>query len=238
MYALLKEVLLQLLRVPEAPPEIPADGHARVDVYRASPRYLTYRYVLLALSLTTTVVPLALAVGALLVTGKAWAIALAALLALGGVATVFFGYAATRLDYELRYYIVTDKSLRVREGIFTVREVTLTYVNVQNVSLQQGPLERLFGIANVVVETAGGASAASSKERGRGGGHEGVLTGISNAEEVRDLVRGCLGQVHRQAGLGDPDEALAAHAALGDAELPVLREILDEARALRRHLAG
>ena len=32
-----------------------------------------------------------------------------------------------RVDYDLRYYVVTDRSLRVREGAWNVREMTITY---------------------------------------------------------------------------------------------------------------
>jgi membrane protein YdbS with pleckstrin-like domain len=237
MYPLLKRVLLSVLRVPEAPPEIPADGHSRVDVFRASPRYLTYQYLKLGLGLASSLTAVGVLAVVALFSGRTWGAALAVALGVFWIAKAFVLYAATRLAYEMRYYIVTDKSLRVRHGVLTVAEVTLTYVNVQNVSVEQGPLERFFGISNVVVETAGGRSGRHGDHPGSGSGHEGVLEGIGNAAEVRDLIRGCLARVHRQTGLGDPDEATAhSQPALGTAELPVLREILGEARALREQL--
>jgi hypothetical protein len=66
-----------------------------------------------------------------------------------------FSLAAARLNYEMRWYIVTDRSLRLREGIFGVREMTLTFANVQNIAIRQGPLQRALGLADVVVRTAG-----------------------------------------------------------------------------------
>jgi len=33
------------------------------------------------------------------------------------------GWMIVRLDYELRYYVVTDRSIRIREGAWTVREI-------------------------------------------------------------------------------------------------------------------
>ena len=50
-----------------------------------------------------------------------------------------------RLDYELRWYIVTDRSLRIREGIVRINELTLAFANVQDVSIQQNPIQRLLG---------------------------------------------------------------------------------------------
>ena len=49
-----------------------------------------------------------------------------------------FSFAVLRLDYEKRWYIVTDRSLRIREGVLNVREMTVMFANIQNVSVMQG----------------------------------------------------------------------------------------------------
>lgn len=54
-------------------------------------------------------------------------------------------YIAVRLDYELRWYVVTDRSLRIRHGVWVMREVTMSFANLQQVILSQGPLQRLWG---------------------------------------------------------------------------------------------
>ena len=46
----------------------------------------------------------------------------------------------TRVDFELRHYLVGDRSLRVAQGAWTREEVTLSYANVQNIEVNQGPL--------------------------------------------------------------------------------------------------
>ena len=66
-----------------------------------------------------------------------------------------------RLDWKLRWYLVTDRSLRIREGIRRVREMTLTFANVQNLQIQQGPIERILGISNLQVTTAGGGGSST-----------------------------------------------------------------------------
>jgi uncharacterized membrane protein YdbT with pleckstrin-like domain len=140
--------------------------------------------------------------------------------------TLAFGFVVIRLDYELRTYLITDRSLRVREGALHVRELTLSYVNVQNVTLEQGPLERLFGFANVVVETAGGGGQV---QQAGSTGHRAVLRGLTDAEAVRDLIRARLLTVHKTAGLGDAEDA---HHETGTLNLAQLTEVRDAARAL------
>jgi uncharacterized membrane protein YdbT with pleckstrin-like domain len=108
----------------------------------------------------------------------------------------------------MRWYIVTDRSLRIREGILRVREMTLTFANVQNITVRQGPLQRILGLADVVVRTAGGGG--SSETHGGGGTvgesmHVGKLRAVDNAVEVRDLILERLRR-WRDSGLGDPDD--------------------------------
>ena len=143
-----------------------------------------------------------------------------------------FSLAKARLDYEMRWYIVTDRSMRLREGIFGVREMTFTFANVQNIAIRQGPLQRLLGIADVVVRTAGGGGGATGHGEGDAHAgkpmHVGTLRAVDNAELVRDLILERLRHL-RDAGLGDPDDRQPAVEVLRDAA----RELLEAARALR-----
>lgn len=147
-------------------------------------------------------------------------------------------YTTMRLDYRMRWYVLTDRSLRIRAGVRNVREQTLSLANIQNVKLEQGPLERLFRIASVKVRTAGGGS--SSDRSGRDDAdkqeekslHVGWLRGLDDARDVRDRILAAVRR-HRDAGVGGPvvekedgeDPALAA-----------ARELLDEIRSWRQAL--
>jgi membrane protein YdbS with pleckstrin-like domain len=152
---------------------------------------------------------------------------------------LLISYAALRLDFEMRWYKVTDCSLRIREGVLIVREQTMTFANVQNVSLHQGPLERIFGFSNLEVRSAGGGGhAAQSPEHGGAGldMHRAVFRGLEDAAEIRDLVMERVRQA-RDGGLGDPDDvaepAPPGPAAAGG-RAAVLASLRDEAAALRR----
>jgi len=142
-------------------------------------------------------------------------------------------YVTTRLNYDMRWYVITDRSLLIREGVWIVREITLTFANAQNVRITQGPLQRYFGFSNVEVDTAGGGG--GHKESQSTSPHRAVLRGLDQAAQVRDLVLEQL-RKHRTTGLGDPDDHVAG------SHLPMdpgtLLEIWDEARKLREALAS
>ena len=148
-------------------------------------------------------------------------------------------YAATRLDFEQHWYIVTDRSLRIRTGLFSLQESTMSFANLQQVEVKQGPLQRLLGLANVRVQSAGGGA---TERPGHPGDslHTGVFHGVENANEIRDLILERL-RKFRQAGLGDPDDhhppesAAATDPTRGDA-LAAAHEVLAETRALRAAL--
>ena len=150
-------------------------------------------------------------------------------------------YTMVRLDYEMRWYIVTDRSIRIREGVTSVREMTMTFANVQNLAIEQGPVQRLLKISDLRVRTAGGGGGEHSDEeieKLAGSLHIGYLRGVDNAKEIRDSILDRLRRL-KDSGLGDPDDRAAAardHAATsptGPTTLAAARSLLAEARNLR-----
>ena len=123
----------------------------------------------------------------------------------------------------------------------------MTVVNIQNMAVKRGPLQRLFGIADLEIRTASGGGSDDDDEDSL---NRGLLQGLDNAEEVRNLLLASLRQ-SRDAGLGDPDDRPAGPAvpavsaevrAPGGAEgasvLAAASDLLAECRALRRTVAG
>ncbi|MCC6416036.1 MAG: PH domain-containing protein [Opitutaceae bacterium] len=138
--------------------------------------------------------------------------------------------AAVRLEYEQHWYIVTDRSLRIRTGLFRLQESTMSFANLQQVEVHQGPLQRLLDIADVRVRSAGGGHAESSAHGGSDL-HHAVFHGVANAPEIRDLILARL-KHFREAGLGDPDDlAPLPHQSTA---LTAAQTLLGEVRALRQ----
>ena len=233
MYELLKRISFPLLKVEETRPGAPA-GHEQDEslrTFRACPAYLQYKLFYWKLYAAGWALAVLLVSGMILAVDVRFIFLVIPLL-LFAVFKAAVLYVAARLDYEMRWYVVTDRSLLIRQGVWIVREITLTFANAQNVHVRQGPVERLFGFSNVEVDTAGGGG--KNKERGAQG-HRAVLRGLDHAPQVRDLVLDLLRR-HRAAGLGDPDDAqhqaqLPAPPTLNTA---LLGEILQEAKRLRQ----
>ncbi len=149
-------------------------------------------------------------------------------------------YAARRLDYEMRWYMVTDRSLRLRYGVWKITESTMSFANVQQVVVSQGPLQRWLGLANVEVKSAGGGAVHPKHEEHDM--HTGIFQSVTNASQIRDLILERLREF-RAAGLGDPDEKSApvmsspSISEISPGTLGAAREFLAEAKALRSALS-
>jgi uncharacterized membrane protein YdbT with pleckstrin-like domain len=235
----LRSLLLRLLRVP-ARPQPPAGDTGRVLTFRASPRYFQYRVAIWALQQLMALA--ALIGGALFLHAMASSNPSFARFTGWGVLELYawaafvvqlpVSFMVVRLDFEMRWYLLADRSLRIREGTLVVREKTMTYANIQNISIRRNPLQRIFGLATVAVRAAGGGSGAMEQKGAGAGGHthEALFDGVGNADEIREILRERIRR-HRDSGLGDPDDV--HHETGTSPALMAARELLEEARLLR-----
>lgn len=237
-----KTLLLRVLRVP-ARPQPPAGETGQVLTFRASPYYFRYRLAVWALQ---QLVALAVLVGGALffryVVGDTpplqrftgWGV-LELIAWIVFIVQLPITFMIVRLDFEMRWYLLADRSLRIREGILVMREKTMSYANIQNISIQRNPLQRVFGLATVEVRAAGGGSGGTEPGKGSGSDtHEAKFDGVDNADEIRQILRDRIRR-HRDSGLGDPDDVHDTEDDHVD-ESPTLiaaRNLLEEARALR-----
>jgi membrane protein YdbS with pleckstrin-like domain len=257
----IKAVMLHLLAVPPEP-SLPAGSAGTARVFRASRRYLQLKLLRWGAGQAATLIGLlvALAMFDLAAVGAELAVSHLRFPALAPIALAIFerieafGVIAfvvqlpltlvpIILDWELRWYIVTDRSLRIREGVWKVSELTMTFANVQEVSIRQGPLDRLFGVANVRVRSAGGGGGASAhnRENEEKSGHIGYFRGVDGAEAIRDLILERL-KKQRDAGI-EHGEAVAEAPTLpagwpAPELLDAARELLHEARTLRQSITS
>ncbi len=227
-------VLVEWLRVPDRPPQLPVAAGERVDAFQPAVGFL--EYMKLQFWITMAVISGVIFFGWLMLTVSVPVAG--ALLALPAVALVALvaavSYVALHVRYDTTWYVISERSLRIRRGIWVIRETTITYDNIQNIRVSQGPLERYFGIANLLVETAGGGG-SQDPQTGALNLNRGVIEGVDNAQQIRDLVTS---RLRRSAttGLGDEDDAImatpASRAAMSHDHVDLLREVRDAARRL------
>ncbi|MEA3208081.1 MAG: hypothetical protein QOE70_1138 [Chthoniobacter sp.] len=243
MYSVFRRACERLLRIPHDPAPPPGDD-AGTRVFRAAPLFFKFLLVRWGIGTAFTLLLVLLLFGsinfgvwvAVQDSGKPQLPALIVSVITGFIFLLLvlqrlFSLAVLRLDYEKRWYVVTDRSLRVREGVTTVREMTVTFANIQNVAVLQGPIQRVLGLADLQVETAGGGAAHADQKQLGPNLHVAWFRGINNAEEVKTLIQDRLRKL-KDAGLGDrEDQALPATAA--PALLEALRAVHAESRALR-----
>ncbi len=224
--------LVQYLRVPDRPPSLPAAGPGAV-VRSFQPslgflRYLKFWFWLFFAIMDVVILGLW---ALIMVNSRLWGfITLGPALFLA-FAPDIVAYIAIHVRYDTTWYVMTDRSLRIRRGVWTINETTATFENVQNIRVEQGPLERYFGIGRVVVETA---AAGSAGPHGGSTGSQAVIEGISNAPAIRDQIMLRVAQ-SKSAGLGDEDlraDRASTGAGWTTAHVEALRAIRDEIRAM------
>jgi uncharacterized membrane protein YdbT with pleckstrin-like domain len=247
------DALLRLLKVPPEP-HLPAGDPRSARVFRAAPNYWRLKLLQWGARQAVTLVGFLFLAGALSAApesmdinnrGRARRVPLASAMAVmrgleifavaAWVAQLPITLALLRLDYELRWYVVTDRAARLREGILNLTEMTFTLVNVQDIRIRQGPLQRLLGLADVELRTAGGSEAPMGA--GSHGGHARNLhlarfKGVGNAPAIRDLVLHRM-KAARDAGLGDPDDPAAHPEARASVLDHAIVELTRESAALR-----
>jgi membrane protein YdbS with pleckstrin-like domain len=241
MYRGLWAMLVDIFRVLPEAPTLPARDGEFIQSINPAEGYLKYLkfwfwLVLLITDIAFTVGYIAAAV-ALCLEGLWWV----ALLLLPPalfiiIAPDIVAFVAIHLKYDTMWYVMTDRSIRIRRGIWIIHEVTITFENVQNLKVQQGPLQRHFGIANLIIETAGAGSSAGGKHGSTTISNQGVIEGVSDemASDLRDRILARL-RASKSAGLGDEDRdrpRAAWRGGFSSDHIAMLREIRTELAAL------
>ncbi len=228
-------VLVRWFRVPANPPILPSGAANSARSFQPSEGFL--RYLKFYFWFGLVVIDALILIGWLAITiayPVAGAILVLPALALAVLPDIVV-YIAIHLRYDSTWYVVSDRSMRLRRGIWRIHETTITYENIQNIRVNQGPLQRYFGIADVIVETAGGGGSAGGEFGGAAfGAHHGVVEGVDNAQEIRDLILGHLRKT-RTTGLGDEvhsPEIAQGTTAWSPEQLSLLRDIRNAAHAL------
>jgi uncharacterized membrane protein YdbT with pleckstrin-like domain len=67
-----------------------------------------------------------------------------------------FSFIFANLKYNNYFYSLSDSFLLIEWGILTKKQVSIPYVQIENVNIKRTILDMLLGLAQINIETAGG----------------------------------------------------------------------------------
>ena len=122
--------------------------------------------------------------------------------------------------YKTLEYYIDSEAIKMNRGVFWKRLVTVPYVKITNVDVAQGPLQRMYRIGTIHVQTAGAGGAQGAQAELR-------LNGVRDLKGLKDIImEGVRGHKSIQ-----PDKT---EDYINDSE--ILRSILEELRAIHEAL--
>lgn len=231
-------IMGKFFKVPREAPSLPTAPGETVDSIKPSRGYLNRMRVQFFIGLTFTTI--LILIGAFAVSfadeiGHVLSILSLPIALLIEIVVAMFGYLAIHLKYDTMWYVMNNRSIRLRRGIWLIRETTITFENIQNVSVHQGPVQRIFGISNVLIETAGGGGAVDPST-GVQSTHQGLIEGVANPHRIREMIMARLRQ-SKSAGLGDEDDhhhACSTTTQFNPQHVALLRDIRDAAKNIAK----
>lgn len=149
-------------------------------------------------------------------------------LTLGGFLTQFgLTLITVWLEWRTIAYLVTDQGVQLRHGLWTVNETSLRFANIQQVVFKQGLIQRLLGLADVVVSTAGQRASGDDEDDQRK--KRGLLRDL-DAAQARSLIDAIRERLPLASGAPpEPTPTLPGPTAT----LAAAQQLLGEAQALR-----
>ncbi|HET7673849.1 MAG TPA: PH domain-containing protein [Candidatus Saccharimonadales bacterium] len=111
----------------------------------------------------------------------------------GGALLVFLlaVYVVAAISYNHFFYSIDEMGFQEEYGLLNTVKISIPYGKIQNVNITRSPLDMVFGLYRVCIETAG---SASTEEQHMVGGDttksEAYLPGVTfeQAKKVHDLV--------------------------------------------------
>ena len=156
------------------------------------------------------------------------------------VAPDVFAYVGIHLRYDTTWYVLTDRSLRIRRGILTIHETTISFENVQNVEVRRAGAALLRDRRRPGDDRRRRCGLARARRQTSSlGAHKGILQGLDDAEAVRNQIlppasTDAIGGARRRAYQKHlpPRRGSGRGPASRERHVSVLREIRDSVRRL------
>lgn len=68
---------------------------------------------------------------------------------------ILFCYIWARLTYRFWSYQFTEDALKIEKGVIWKKYISIPYKKIQNVDIYRGVLDRIFGLSDIHIQTAG-----------------------------------------------------------------------------------
>ena len=121
-------------------------------------------------------------------------------------------------------YVIDADYVRGKKGVFWKQDVTVPYAKVTNVDVTQGPVQRMFGIGEIHIQTAGAGGAQGARPE----------LSIVGVRELDGLKAAIMERVKGDA----PSKTTEGNETVIEDAPQVFRDVLEELRAIRRLLEG
>jgi len=122
-------------------------------------------------------------------------------------------------------FSVDDDAVRMSLGVVWKRQVTVPYRKITNVDVVRGPLERLYGLGTLHIQTAGAGGADGARA-------EVVMSGLKDLDGPKDMIMARVSGYSPQTNPIERTVSETPQAADGD----TLGLILEELRGIRKAL--
>lgn len=124
-------------------------------------------------------------------------------------------YAYLHIEYMSFTYELGEKEFIIRQGVFTRNTIVIPYARIQNINTQRTVLERMLGLASLLIDTAGTNPQAA----------EGLLPGVSNKDALVREIMDKVEKARAEDGLNSSYKAGSSNASL-PSSLPSERQLL------------
>lgn len=85
--------------------------------------------------------------------------------------------------YKSLEYVIDSDSVKMKKGVFWKKRVTVPFTKITNLDVTQGPVQRVFDIGTIHVQTAGAGGPQGAQA-------ELKLLGVRDLDEVKDTIMG------------------------------------------------
>jgi len=83
--------------------------------------------------------------------------------------------------YKSLEYVIDSDSVKMKKGVFWKKRVTVPFTKITNLDVTQGPVQRVFDIGTIHVQTAGAGGPQGAQA-------ELKLLGVRDLDEVKDTI--------------------------------------------------